>query len=161
MNKSDKNSETGCCPRFDPKMWDGKTVVWKNKLFVKDRVFSLFHIPINFGGVMKRNIEKIQSAGAMDPNIVVLSDENSLWGSDVYISVKKNVPDSNMAKISGTFICKVFEGPYKNIGDWVKEMIIYVHSKSKKMEKMYFFYTTCPKCAKVYGKNYVVILAKI
>jgi hypothetical protein len=29
------------------------------------------------------------------------------------------------------------------------------------MEKMYFFYTTCPKCAKVYGKNYTVLLAKI
>ncbi|MHC4509420.1 MAG: hydrolase [Planctomycetota bacterium] len=26
---------------------------------------------------------------------------------------------------------------------------------------MYFFYTTCPKCAKVYGKNYTVLLAKI
>jgi hypothetical protein len=26
---------------------------------------------------------------------------------------------------------------------------------------MYFFYTTCPKCAKKYGKNYVVILAQI
>jgi hypothetical protein len=25
---------------------------------------------------------------------------------------------------------------------------------------MYMWYTTCPKCAKVYGKNYVVILAK-
>jgi hypothetical protein len=29
------------------------------------------------------------------------------------------------------------------------------------MEKLYFFYTTCPKCAQVYGKNYVVLLAKI
>jgi len=26
---------------------------------------------------------------------------------------------------------------------------------------MYFFYTTCPKCAKKYGKNYVVILAEV
>ena len=27
--------------------------------------------------------------------------------------------------------------------------------------KMYFYYPTCPKCSKQYGKNYVVILAKI
>ena len=134
MNKS----ETGCCPIFDPKKWDGKTVVWKDKLFTKDRVISFFHIPINFGGVIKRNMENIQKAGAMDPGMVVLSDENSLWGSDMYISVKKNVPGSKMVKISGTFLCKVFEGPYKNIGDWVKEMIVYVHSKKKKTEKMYF-----------------------
>jgi len=26
---------------------------------------------------------------------------------------------------------------------------------------MYFFYTTCPKCAEFYGKNYTVILAKV
>jgi len=26
---------------------------------------------------------------------------------------------------------------------------------------MYFFYTTCPTCAKHYGKNYVVGVAKV
>jgi len=25
----------------------------------------------------------------------------------------------------------------------------------------YFYYTTCPKCAKKYGKNYVVLLAQV
>ncbi|MGE5758418.1 MAG: hydrolase [Sideroxydans sp.] len=29
------------------------------------------------------------------------------------------------------------------------------------MRKLYFYYTTCPKCAKKYGKNYVVILAEV
>jgi NMD protein affecting ribosome stability and mRNA decay len=28
------------------------------------------------------------------------------------------------------------------------------------MGEMYFFYTTCPKCARKYGKNYVAILAQ-
>jgi hypothetical protein len=37
----------------------------------------------------------------------------------------------------------------------------YVTSKANEIKKMYFFYTTCPKCAKVYGKNYTVILAQI
>jgi len=37
----------------------------------------------------------------------------------------------------------------------------YVKSKAKEMEKMYFFYTTCPKCAEFYGRNYTVILAKV
>jgi hypothetical protein len=26
---------------------------------------------------------------------------------------------------------------------------------------VYFFYTTCPKCAEVYGKNYVVGVVEI
>jgi hypothetical protein len=37
----------------------------------------------------------------------------------------------------------------------------YVASKKKAMAKLYFFYTTCPKCAQAYGKNYVVLLAKV
>jgi hypothetical protein len=37
----------------------------------------------------------------------------------------------------------------------------YIASKGRDIEKMYFFYTTCPKCAEHYGKNYVVILAKV
>jgi len=91
----------------------------------------------------------------------MLSDENSLWGSDVYIAVTKEVPQAEMTKISGTFLTKVFEGPYKNAGKWVKEMKAYGNAKGREIKKMYFFYTTCPKCAKVYGKNYVVILAEV
>ena len=91
----------------------------------------------------------------------MLSDENSLWGADVYIAVAKDVPDSEMVKISGTFLTKVFEGHYKNVRNWIGEMKTYVESKKRDMEKMYFFYTTCPKCAEHYGKNYVVILAKV
>lgn len=66
-----------------------------------------------------------------------------------------------MEKLSGNFLSKVFEGPYKNMGAWMKEMQGYVKSKGKELKKMYFFYTTCPKCAKYYGKNYTVILAQV
>lgn len=43
------DSETGCCPRFDTEPWDEKEVMFEDKLFVKDRVRSFFHIPLNFG----------------------------------------------------------------------------------------------------------------
>jgi hypothetical protein len=79
--------DTGCCPPFDPKSWDEQTVEWKNKLFVKDTVRCLFHIPLNFGRVMVRNMKRIESAGVKDPEVIVLSDECSPWKSIVYISV--------------------------------------------------------------------------
>jgi hypothetical protein len=79
----------------------------------------------------------------------------------VYIAVEKDIPGAQMKRISGTFLTKVFEGPYKNIRRWVQEMMRYVASKGRQLNKMYFFYTTCPKCAKFYGKNYVVLLAQI
>ena len=161
MDKLYENSETGCCPRFNPEPWDEKEVTFQDKLFLKDHVRSFLHIPLNFGKVMVRNMEMIQQAEALAPEPLMLSDEKSLWGADIYIAVSKEVPGAEMVKISGTFLTKVFEGPYKNAGNWAKEMIEYVKAKAKNMEKMYFFYTTCPKCAEYYGKNYTVILAKI
>jgi len=122
------DSETGCCQRFDPGPWDEKEVKFDDKLFVKDRVRSIFHIPLNFGKVMVRNMEKISQAGALPPLPLMLCDENSLWGSDVYIAVASDVPDAEMTRISGTFLTKVFEGPYKNMQNWVKEMTEYVAS---------------------------------
>lgn len=82
MKKFGENSETGCCERFDPKPWDGKEVTWKNKLFLKDHVVSFFHIPLNFGKVVVRNIKRIEEAGALGEQLM-LCDEKSLWGSDI------------------------------------------------------------------------------
>jgi len=160
---TEQKSETGCCPRFNPEPWDKKEITWNNKLFAKDHVTSFFHIPLNFGGVMKRIMGKIEAAKAAPSNddFVLLSDEKSLWGADIYIAVKKEVPGAIMHEISGTFLSKVFEGPYGSMGAWTKEMKKYVEEEGKEIKKMYFYYTTCPKCAKHYGKNYVVILSKV
>jgi len=161
MDKLYEQSETGCCPRFDPEPWDEKEVILQDRLFVKDHVRSFLHIPLNFGKVMVRNMERIKEADALAPDLLLLSDEKSLWGSDLYIAVTKEVPGAEMATVSGTFLTKAFEGPYKNAGKWVKEMKAYVSSKGKEIKKMYLFYTTCPACAKVYGKNYTVVLAMV
>ena len=161
MDKLYEESETGCCPRFNPEPWDGKEVTFQEKLFVKDQVRSFLHIPLNFGKVMVKNMESIKEADALVPEPLLLSDEKSLWGADVYIAVAKEVPGAEMARISGTFLTKVFEGPYKNIRNWLGEMKEYIASKQREGKKIYFFYTTCPKCAEYYGKNYTVILAKV
>lgn len=156
---TDRSSE--CCPKFDPEPWDGKELRWQDKRFVKDRVTSVFHIPLNYGAVMKRNISRIEAANAKPERMVVLTDENSLWGADVYLEVTKDIPNADMAALSGTFLAKVFEGPYRNVRKWIEEMKAFVQGKAKSLRKLYFFYTTCPKCARKYGKNYVVILAQM
>jgi hypothetical protein len=150
-----------CCPRFDPSPWDDRMIAWDQKLFLQDRVRSLVHIPLNFGAVMKRSMAAIAAADAIPDEMIVLSDENSLWGADVYIAVSKEIPGARMAALSGTYLAKVFEGPYRNIKNWIAEMKSFVERKGKSLRKLYFFYTTCPKCAKKYGKNYVVILAQV
>ncbi len=156
-----EQAETGCCPRFNPEPWQEKEITFKDKLFIKDHVRSFMHIPLNFGQVMTKNMKRIEEAGALAPEPLVLSDEKSLWSSDVYIAVSKEVPGAEMAKISGTFLSKVFEGSYGNTSKWVRAMYDFIKSRGKEAKKLYFFYTTCPKCAKVYGKNYTVLLAEV
>src|SRR3989338_6303875 len=116
--------KTGCCEPFDPAPWQDKETVWNNKLFVKDRVRSFLHIPLNYGGTVVKNMALIEEAGAKSPYQLMLTDENSLWGADMYIDVIKDVPGAQMARISGTFLTKVFEGPYKNAGKWALEMSV-------------------------------------
>jgi hypothetical protein len=43
----------------------------------------------------------------------------------------------------------------------IKEMEEFVADHGKTIETTYFFYTTCQRCAKRYGKNYVVAIAKV
>ena len=56
---------------------------------------------------------------------------------------------------------KVFDGPYSAVPKWIKEMDAYVKSQGKQPLKYYFYYTTCPKCIKVHGHNYVVAFAQV
>jgi hypothetical protein len=152
---------TGCCPPFDPKPWQNQEIVWKDKAFVKDHVTCLFHVPLNMGQTVSRDMALIEAAQATSERSLMLSDERSPWGADIFIEVKKEVPGATMDHLSGTFLTRVFEGPFRDAGKWVKKMRDYVAERGRTLEKLYFGYTTCPKCAKAYGKNYVVLFAKV
>ncbi len=154
------NKET-CCPPFNPEPWIDKEFTWTQEKFITDRVTCLFHIPINFGKKMVKNIKVMEALGAVPDDFILLSNNDSLWGMDIHIKTTKEIPNARNTTISGTFLSKVFEGHYKNAPIWIKEIKDYVRSKGKEAKDLYFYYTTCPKCAKKYGKNYVVLLAQI
>ncbi len=150
-----------CCPPFNPEPWDEQRFCWEQKLFIKDRVKSFFHIPLNMGSVIRRNLLQIDDADAVPEQVVILSDEASPWGANLFFEVTKEVPGTDMTAFSGTFLSKVFEGPYREIKSWIKQMKQFVEQKGDSIKELYFYYTTCPKCARKYGKNYVVLLAQI
>jgi len=155
-------SETGCCPKFDPTSWDEKEFQWDGKLFIKDKVRCFMHIPLNFGKVMVRCMDKIDKAGAFAPQPpLALSDHISPWTMELYLEVGKQVPQADNVTISGTFLSKVFEGPYKETRLWCKQMQEWVITRGKTIKRHLMYYTTCPKCARHYGKNYVVYFAQV
>ncbi len=157
-----EDNETGCCPRFDPEPWDEKTFQFDEKPFVKVTTINFFHTPLNMGSVTKKTWKKIKEANADSPEeFALLSHDPSPWRGEHYFTTTKEVPGANNVKLSGTFLTKVFEGPYREAGSWAKEMEEYVKSQGEELKNLYFYYTTCPKCAKYYGKNYVVGFAQV
>lgn len=159
--KKTGNSETGCCPRFDPKPWDKKEIIFKDKMFLKDHVTCFFYMPMGFSKAMVKYSEMIKNAGALLPKPLMLYDCNSPWRADFYIGVGKNVPGAQMERISGKFLSRVYEGSFKDSGKWMNDMKAYVAAEGRKAGKIYYYYTMCPACAKHYGKNYTVLLAKV
>lgn len=155
------NSETGCCARLDTALWDDRELSWTDKPFLKDHIRAFLHIPINFGSVISRDHAAMQQAEAYPEEPFWITDEVSPWGSDIYLAIDKVVPNAGIAWISGKFLSKVFEGPYRDIGKWCHEMEEHVSRCGQQVKKLYFYYATCPKCAKYFGKNQVVLLAQI
>ena len=189
MSSHEINNTEECCPPFDPSKYrDGnkayKLIKWKNKPFVVDGTRCLFHIPLAFGKAVTRAMKKIEQSEAQVPkeDFMILSECSSPWWSDVLVSTSKEcVEGAEVKMISGSFLAKAFEGDYSNIGKWAKEMNALVlevggsalegkkeqeKEVAKKVTKqkddtIYFYYPTCPKCAKKHGRNYVVIFAMI
>ncbi len=152
---------TGCCPPFDPSAYDGRELVWRDEPFVKVHVRSVMHVPIGIAGKITRAQEQIAAAGATCPAPLMLSEERSPWGSDLYIHVTRPVPGAQMTKLSGTFMTRVYDGPWREMGKWAEDTTRWVRGQGRAVSQLFFAYTMCPACAKAYGHNYVVSFAKV
>lgn len=161
LKNTDTVSSEECCPRFDPLPWDDTMMTWDNKRFIRDKVRTFFFMPLNFGQVMTRLSRVVTAAGAEMPGWLCLSDHTSRWNMDVYLEVNKQIAAADNVLLSGNYYSKVYEGPYKDTGKWGVDFNKTLSEKGMKYDKLYMWYTTCPKCAKKYGKNYTVFIAKV
>ena len=150
-----------CCPPFLPEIWDDKVFAWENKKFIRDRVLTFFYMPLNFGKAMKRVDKLLSEHGATMSDYLCLSDNTSLWNMDLYVAVDREIPGTNVTTMSGNFYCKVYEGPFRDSGNWILDFKRVLSAKGYNYTKSLMWYTTCPKCEKKYGKNYVAIFNQI
>jgi hypothetical protein len=153
---------TQCCPRFNPEGWNDRHLHFDHKPFVRARTRSLFHIPLNMVGVFKKTFAAIEAEHANnDEQVIVLSLDSSPWSSTHLFSVKKEVPGQDNVELSGDFVTRVFEGPYKHAPRFLEQMHRELADRKQSAQEIYFFYTTCPKCSKAYGKNYMVAITRL
>lgn len=154
-------NESICCPKFDPSLWNEKTFEWVNKKFIKDSVKTFFFMPFNMDKVMKRMDEKVTKAGGVFLDALCLSEHTSKWNMDQYMAVDKEIPGAENLTMSGKFYCKTYEGPFQDTGKWMTDFEKHTVANGIKVKRSFMWYTTCPKCAKKYEKNYVAIIAQI
>lgn len=156
-------NETGCCAIPDVAPWSDQEITFEKQQFIRMHTRSFLFVPLNMGKVMKSLCQTATDAGASLPaeETLILSRDISPWKAEQLYAVSHPVDGADNVTLSGTFLTKVFEGPYKNAKDWYKTLQNYAIDKGKIVQETYFCYTTCPKCAKRYGNNYVIGLAKV
>lgn len=155
-----------CCPKFNSSKWDKKTFLWKNKPFIKETIPTFFHIP--FPPMIGRKIvkmmnlaEKSHKIDSKKLNVLILFTDPTPFKSEIYFSVTGKVPKANNVKISGKFIAKVFTGDFNKVPKFIKEMDRYLETKRKKSKRYLVHYAYCPKCAKKYGSNKMILFAEV
>ena len=156
-------NETGCCAVPNINDWDEKSVNFQNNRFIRMYTRSFLFIPLNMSKVMASIQQKAaQSNAEMPPQqVMILSRDVSPWKAEQLYAVSKLVPNADNLTLNGEYLTKVFEGAYQNAKKWYESLLEYAKKKDRHVIKTYFFYTTCPKCAKHYGKNYTIGLAEV
>jgi hypothetical protein len=156
-------NETGCCAVPDVEAWDRQIVHFSDKPFIRKHTRSLFHVPLNMEHVMTEIQEQAELAGATMPprDVMILSRDLSAFRAEHLYAVTGPVDGADNVALTGDFATRVFEGPYSEAPRWLDDVGAYAGELGRTPTDVYFFYTTCPRCAKHYGKNYVIALARL
>jgi hypothetical protein len=154
-----------CCPLFHPESWDNIQHIWDHKLFLKDAVPEFFHIPLpgSYEKAITRMWNKAKDAHA-EPDrkdFLLLAHDPSSFKGELYMFVTKEIPGEQTESLTGTFYSKVFEGPYSDVPRCLRSMNIFLADNKMVSKKDYIYFPYCPKCAKKYGHNYIVVVSRV
>jgi hypothetical protein len=156
-------NETGCCAVPNVADWDRVTVEFDAQPFIRRHTRSVMHVPLDMSRVMTGLDTTARSAGVTMPpdRAMVLSRELSAWRAEQLYAVTAPVAGADNVTLDGRFASAAFEGPYGQSAAWVAEARDFARTQGEPGEETYVFYTTCPRCAKHYGRNDVIVLVPV
>jgi hypothetical protein len=155
--------EEKCCDLLDSKVWDKKTVEWKNKPFVKKHYWAIFYMPLGLDSYLKNMLEELQSKDLFtEEHPGMIWRNEGLFGGDVYLALKRDDPSYDVEKLSGRFFTMFFEGKdYKDMGEWQKAFQEEAKKRKLDVKEVISFYGQCPVCMKKFGKLQAVLFGRI
>jgi hypothetical protein len=155
-----------CCPKFDVEKWDKKTFNWENKLFLKEEMSTFFHIP--FPPAIGKKVMKMHSSAQQSEatipdrsDALILFRDPSAFRSEIYYAVTKEVTGANNTSLSGSYVARVFDGPYNSVPKYLKEMDKFLKERQQTARDYMIHYAYCPKCSKESGHNYMILFALV
>ncbi len=152
---------TECCPPFDPEPWDKQELHWENRRFVKDRVRSLLPHPAEHRHIGTARYRPDSSGRHFPETMVILSNENSLWGADVYIEVTKDIPVPTWRPSPERSSRRSSRGRIETLENGSKRCRITSGAKARERSNSTSSTPPAPSVQKKCGKNYVAILAQV
>lgn len=156
------DNPTGCCPRFSPEGWDKQMLHFEAKPFVRATTHSQDYVPLDMAQIFGETFGAIEAAGAWEKDqSLILSRDLSPSKAEHLFAVGADVPRMEMVRLDGDYRTKIFEGPYDQEPQWKAAFEKELAAEGRAADTIYFYFTTCPKCAAFYGKNYVVGIAKL
>lgn len=129
--------------------------------FISAKSKAFLHMPLNLGKVMTETQKAIdESEATLKDQYLILSKDTSAYQTSHLFAVFKAVKDYPMVKLTGEYEARVFDGQYQDVPKFMKILDTEVNNDHKVIEDQWVFYTTCPKCAKAYGHNYMVFFTQ-
>ena len=127
---------------------------------------TFFHIPFppSIGKKVTKMHELAQKAGATIPDLtdaLILFRDPSAFRSEIYYAVTKEVDGANNTTVTGSFVTRVYDGPFNKVPVFIKEMGKFLEERGQTAKDYYVHYAYCPKCAKKYNHNYMIIFALV
>lgn len=156
-------NETGCCAIAAVEGWDRTVVHFEDKRFIRMLTRSVLHMPLNMASVMTALDMAAEGAGAQMPptEAMCLTRDLSPWRSEQLYAVSRPVEGVENVTLTGDFAARAFEGPYRKAGEWAAGVRAYAEELGRPVTDVYVLYATCPSCAKHYGRNDVIVLARL
>jgi hypothetical protein len=156
---------TSCnCPDVNDQDWHLKDQDWSGKFFYFEYVRHLFNIPLGYDKqlqAMKRDLAR-KGYQLVTPDMV-LHQPGAFQGRILMEIKDPEQYDANVESFDNArILSRVYRGPRSSIGSAVQELKAFTQDRAH-LEPIvvYYWQTTCKRCAKTKGYEKTILFARV
>jgi hypothetical protein len=155
---------TCSCPDVNDQDWHLQDRDWSGKFFYFEYVQHLFYMPLQLDKVIQNMKLDIARKGYQPVNPdQILYLPGSFQGRVLMEIQDPEQYDANVEKFENArILSRVYKGPRNRIKNAVEELKAFTQDKTHLIpSKIYYWHTTCPKCAPTKGGDKTVLFARV